>query len=230
MTFEYSPQETWYAANLPLEHEVIVDVGANVGRLSEFFWIASAGTARLLSIEPLLDNVMQIRDRIQRHGAGTWAVEVCAVSARTGTVKLRVEKHPGGGWNSVASDTRGTLKVRSRLLSQIAPDASVVKLDIEGHEYVVIQEALPKLPNVKAWAVELHRVPSIPLQMALGAFMTHGYRVYAASPDPAHASRWVSREISATLDWAEVPPSKVYPDGKVFKMLHILALREEARV
>lgn len=230
MTFEYSPQETWYAANLPLRHQVIADVGANVGRLSEFFWVASEGTARVVSVEPLMENVERIRQRIQRHDAKTWDVKMCAASARSGTVKLRVENHPEGGKNSVVTDGHAALKVKSRPLSALVPDATIVKLDIEGHEYAVIEEALPKLSSVTAWAVELHRVPSIPLQLALGAFMAYGYRVYAAGSDPSNRTRWISFEISATLDWADVPPSKTYANGTAFKMLHILALREEAKV
>jgi hypothetical protein len=115
--------------------------------------------------------------------------------------------------------------VPCRPLSQIVPDATVVKVDIEGHEYGVLEEALPRLSRVRAWALELHRVPGRPLQRALGALMAQGYRVYAAGRQPGE-SRWVSAEISATLDWADVPATKVRADGREFKMLHVLALRD----
>jgi hypothetical protein len=49
----------------------------------------------------------------------------------------------------------------------------------------VLEEALPRLARVRAWALELHRVPGRPLQAALGALMAHGYRVYAAAPRAA---------------------------------------------
>lgn len=229
MPFEYSPQEKWYAANLPLHGEVVADVGANVGRLSEFFWVASRGTSQVVSIEPVLENVISIRERILRHGAKGWTVQACAASARSGTVKLEIAKQATGGFNSVVTEAQGTRKVKCRPLSALVPDATVVKLDIEGHEYSVIGEALPRLPAVKAWAVELHRVPTTPLQSALGAFMAHGYRIYAASADVSDSQRWQSQELSASLDWAAVPPAKVHADGTEFKMLHILALRGEAK-
>jgi hypothetical protein len=97
-------------------------------------------------------------------------------------------------------------------------------VDIEGHEYGVLEEALPRLSSVHAWALELHRVPGRPLQGTLGALMAQGYRVYAASREPDDP-RWVSAEISATLDWSQVPVTKLHPDGREFKMLHVLALR-----
>jgi hypothetical protein len=45
-------QERWYAEHLPLRDQVIADVGANVGRFSQFFWDASGGSSRIVSIEP----------------------------------------------------------------------------------------------------------------------------------------------------------------------------------
>ena len=42
-------QELWYAANLPLTGEKIVDVGANVGKLSQFFWDKGGRTNEIIS-------------------------------------------------------------------------------------------------------------------------------------------------------------------------------------
>jgi FkbM family methyltransferase len=217
-------QEQWYAANIPLRGQVIADVGANVGRLSQFFWDASGGTSRLVSIEPVLENVLAIRERIRAAGADQWTVEPCAVSDRSGTVALRVERQVGGAWNSVVNRDKGTRKVKCRPLASIVPDATVVKLDIEGHEYAVLDHALPRLARVRCWAVELHRVPEHPLQHALGALMGHGFRVYAATGNGTDGA-WGSHEVSATLDWSSVPGGR-RADGTSFKMLHVLALRE----
>lgn len=218
-------QERWYAEHLPLRGQVVADVGANVGRLSQFFWEASGGTSRVVSIEPLEENVAAIRERIRAANTDRWTVEACAVSTRKGSVGLAVQRTPEGGWNSVVTAKAPARTVPSRTLSTLVPDATVVKIDIEGHEYGVLEEALPRLAQVHAWALELHRVPGRPLQAVLGALMAQGYRVYAASRQGAEA-RWVSAEISATLDWAQVPVTKVHPDGREFKMLHVLALRD----
>lgn len=219
-------QEQWYASHIALRGQVIADVGANVGRLSQFFWDASGGTSRVVSIEPVIENVIAIRERIRAAGADKWTVEACAASSRSGTVALSVARQSGGGWNSVVGGGKGVRKVRCRPLAAIVPDATVVKVDVEGHEYEVLAHALPRLPRVHSWAVELHRVPGHPLQEALGAFMGHGYRVYAATGDGPQG-RWSSHEVGATLDWSSVPAG-TRADGTAFKMLHVLALREPA--
>lgn len=220
-------QERWYAGHIPLRDQVVADVGANVGRFSQFFWDASGGTSRVVSIEPLEENVAAIRERIRAANTDRWTVEACAVATRKGSVGLAVQRMPEGGWNSVVSPKGAARTVPCRPLSQIVPDATVVKVDIEGHEYDVLEEALPKLARVRAWALELHRVPGRALQPTLGALMAHGFRVYAATQG-AEGAGWASAEISATLDWSQVPPAKVRADGSEFRMLHVLALREAA--
>ena len=219
-------QERWYADNIPLRQQVIADVGANVGRLSQFFWEAAAGTSRIVSIEPLPENVAAIRERIRAAGTDRWTVEPCAVSSRTGKVGLALFRTPQGHWNSMVVPHKPRLKIACRPLSALVPDATVVKVDIEGHEYTILEEALPRLKQAHSWAVELHMVPGHPLQRVLGAFMAEGFRVLASVrklDDPTGA--WGSEEISPTLDWAAVPATKVRGDGSVFKMLHVIATR-----
>lgn len=218
-------QERWYAENVPLRGQVVADVGANVGRLSQFFWDASGGTSRVVSIEPLAENVERIRERIRAAGTDRWTVEACAASSRKGQVALSLFRTPQGEWNSMVTARKSTRKVPCRPLSAIVPDATVVKIDIEGHEYAVIEESLPRLAQAHTWALELHMVPGRPLQLALGAFMAHGYRLYASGRNPQDAhGPWISAEIHASLDWKDVPATRVH-EGAVFKMLHVIASR-----
>jgi FkbM family methyltransferase len=219
-------QERWYASLIPLRDQVIVDAGANVGRLSQFFWDAGGGTNRVISVEPLAENVERIRERIRAANTDRWTVEACALSGQKGSLGLALYRTPSGELNSMASPGKGQRTVLCRKLSALAPDATVVKLDVEGHEYAVLDEALTRLKRAHSWAIELHSVPGQPLQRALGKLMAEGFRVFAAAADPAHpAGDWISEELSATLDWSDVPPSKLRPDGSGFRMLHIVATR-----
>jgi FkbM family methyltransferase len=224
-TATLSPQEHWYAANLPLSGEVIADVGANAGKLSEFFWRMGAGSNRVVSIEPLVENIALIRARIPAGAKNLWCIEPCVVSNRAGSVKLHAGLTKGSGWNSVV-DAKGTRKVRAQTLAALVPEVTVVKLDIEGHEHEVLDEALPALPNVKAWAIELHQRPDRSLQSVLGQLMAHGYRVFAARADADQSGAWASEELSATLDWSAVPPSGQRADGRLIRTLHVLALKK----
>ncbi len=218
-------QERWYADNIALRGQVVADVGANVGRLSQFFWDASGCTSRVVSIEPLPENAAAIRERIRSAGADRWTVESCAVSGRKGSVALAVVQSADGLWNSMVTQGKSQRTVPARTLSALVPDATIVKLDIEGHEYGVIEEALPKLGRAHTWAVELHMVAGQPLQRVLGAFMAEGFRVYAAAAG-AQDGAWTSEEVAATLDWSAIPATRLRPDGSAFKMLHVIAKRD----
>ena len=221
-------QLRWYAASIPLAGATVADVGANVGWLSQFFAEAVGEAGRVVSIEPLAENVAAIRERIAGLGAqARWTVEACAVSGRKGSASLALFRTPEGDWNSRVVAGKGARKVPARPLSALVPEATVVKLDIEGHEYAVLEEALPRLEQAHSWAIELHAVPGIPLQQALGLLMAHGYRVYAGARRTDDTSgTWIGEEIGAALDWAAVPPTRLRADGTAFKMLHVIARRE----
>jgi FkbM family methyltransferase len=225
-TATLTPQENWYAAHLPLKGQVIADVGANAGRLSEFFWRMGEGSNRVVSIEPLVENIALIKARIPVEAKDRWHIEPCVVSNRAGSVKLHAGVTKGSGWNSVV-DAKGARKVRAQTLAALVPTATVVKLDIEGHEHEVLDEALPQLPGVRAWAIELHQRPEFRLQSVLGNLMAHGYRVFAACQHPQDPNAWASEELSGTLDWSAVPAGGMRADGRPIRTLHVLALKPE---
>lgn len=220
-------QSRWYFETLPLNDQVVVDVGANVGVLSEFF--VRAGARRVLSVEPLAENVAEVRRRIAcAQAEAVWSVRECAVSSRSGEVALRL-----GGDEETAHNSVVTARVEGAqrvvpcdTLARICPEATVVKLDIEGHEYEVLDEALASLPTVRAWAIELHRVPGRPLARTLQALAAQGFSVIGAGrlrDDPS--GRWVSAPVPLTLEWDAIPAAQRRADGSEFKMLHVVARR-----
>ena len=226
-------QKRWYAEHLPLADAVIADVGANVGELSELFWREAGPHGRVISIEPLRSNVRALAERIAALAAERWSIAACACSDREGELVL-APQHVGYAWNS-AIDHGGakgpTIRVPCRRLAALVPDATVVKLDIEGHEYAVLDDALDgpsPMSAVQAWALELHERRARPLQQVLGQLARHGYRLYAAGRrrgDPN--GNWIAVDIAASLDWAAIPAAKHDddPSGTAKKMLHVLALR-----
>lgn len=221
-----SAQQAWYAAHISMRHQLILDIGANIGDFSAFFWKAAGGTSRVMSVEPLTENVAAIREKIRACGAEGWTVEECAASGKDGVVELAVARSERGVLNSAIVPREGARRVRCCRLATLAPEATVIKLDIEGHEYAVLDDSLARLQRANAWAVELHQVRGRALQPALAAFVAHGFRVFGAMRAFAEpANRWQSAELSPSLDWGDVPASRKRPDGSDFKMLHIVALR-----
>ena len=223
-------QAGWYQRELDLRQQVVLDVGANVGELSQFFWRAGGGSSQVISVEPLAENVRLIEARIERLSAQNWTVLPCVASGHRGTETLRFEQNTASGWNSVVTDAakksgKDRRTVAARCLTEIAPQATLVKMDIEGHEYVVLDQALDHLDHVKAWAVELHMRPERPLQQVLAQFEGQGFGLVAAAANPQKQGEWRSLPIDSRLAWDELPVAKTYPDGTVFKMIHILARR-----
>lgn len=221
-------QERWYRDNIELRDQRIADVGANVGRLSQFFWDASEGTSEVVSIEPVAQNVRAIEERIERSQADRWRVEHCAASSFDGELTIDVFESDETGMNSVVQPAGqpGTDTVACRTLRALVPGATVVKLDVEGHEYEILDEAVPALDTVHTWAIEFHMVPGRPLEDALALLGRHGFRVYVAgrSPDDPQGA-WRSFDAPEGLTWKHIPVAKTRADGSVFKMLHVIAKR-----
>lgn len=233
-----SAQLRWYGEEIPLLGQTIVDVGANVGAVSELFWRESAGTSRLVSVEPVPANVALLE---ARRGAvdgplDKWVVYEGAISTHDGEVFLETEPLPGGGFDAALRGGQGSgqgggqragwVRARCTTLDGLVPDATVVKLDIEGHEHDVLEHALPRMKLVHTWALELHRVEGRPLQRTLAALVAHGYRLVAAGR--ARGDRdgdWIAAPIQADLGWDQIPIAQTRPDGTVFQMLHVLAFR-----
>jgi len=220
-------QERWYAQNLPLCAEKIVDVGANVGKLSQFFWDQGQRKNEVISVEPLPENVKAIEARIRAAKAGNkWTVKRCAISARDGHLSLQ-PLQAEWGHNSIVAEG-GTLQIACRRLEAIAPDATIVKVDVEGHEYAFLPQALAAMPTVKAWALELHCVEGHKLEDTLRMFAEAGYRLLGAGAkktDPK--GPWVNIEITPQWTWDSIPGVSTVRDGlpSTFKMLHVLAVR-----
>jgi FkbM family methyltransferase len=220
-------QERWYLDNLPIRGEKIVDVGANVGQLSQFFWDEGARTNEVISVEPVAENIKAIEARIRAARArNKWTLKKCAVSARDGHVALRLIQADWGHNSMVVAD--GGVTVACRRLEAIAPDATVVKVDVEGHEYTFLPQALAAMPNVKAWALELHRVEGHNLEDTLRMFADSNYRLVGAGADKAAPDGpWVNVEITPEWSWESLPGFPTIRDGlpSTFKMLHVLAVR-----
>jgi FkbM family methyltransferase len=222
-------QERWYLETLPLAGAVVADVGANVGRLSQFFWEQVGPSGRVVSIEPQPDNLRALDRRVREAAADNWRIEACAVSASEGALLMRAFDVDYGKNSVVAAEpVDAVYQVESRRLQDLVPDATVVKLDIEGHEYQVMPSAVPALERARAWALELHMVEGHPLEEALQLFVDHGFSLHAAGKkrdDPTGA--WLGVPIAPTLSWAQIPGTPTVVDGlpDVFKMLHVIALR-----
>ena len=220
-------QLRWYAENIDPAGDFCVDVGANVGEVSQFFLDHGDEHTRVLSIEPVAPNVDALRKRIEAAGTDRWTVQRGAVTDRTGRVTLRSRRDPKHGWNAIVSEDPPPtehLEVDAFRLPELAPDATIVKLDVEGHEYTILDDALGAMKSVHTWAIELHMVEGRPLPPVIAQFKDAGFELVAATArrsDPKGS--WQNLTLPENLTWRSIPVARRRPDGSVFKMLHVLA-------
>jgi FkbM family methyltransferase len=226
-----TPQQKWYASEMNLHNQIIVDLGANVGEQSEFFWLQGKGQNIVISVEPLPENIKQLNRKIKKHKAKAWQLVQTVVNNTNNPTRVLFQQDTESGWNSVVIDdqkvaSKNIIPVKSQRLSDIHPEPTVVKIDIEGHEYVVLNDAVATMPSIHSWAVELHMREEYPLDETLKLFEENGFTIVAAGTDPTNPSVWKSIPISSALTWNQIPVAKINPNGSVFKSLHIIAKRK----
>ncbi len=219
-------QVQWYLDELEFADAVFVDGGANEGLLLRALWDAAGGGFEVHAVEPLEENVEKLRARMPQDAG--WTIHTVALTDDDGPRSVQLEREGPSGHNcTVRPDDQGDRDVVGRRLSTLVPNATIVKLDVEGHEYTILDEALDALPDVRAWAIEFHMSRGRPLRGALSALARRGYTLRAAgrrANDPN--GPWVGATVPATLEWTQIPTARRNPDGSVFKMVHIIAKKD----
>lgn len=225
-------QQVWYSNEIPLSHQIVVDLGANRGDLSQFFWTVGKGSNTVVSVEPLPQNYKLIEKKIKKCKANNWRIEKCAAADYSGEMSMARQHSKKYGWNSMnaalmhTTESDDLISVEAKPLEAIAPNPTVIKMDIEGGEYVILDRYISALTTVNTWAVELHMLPERPLGQVLSLFASHGFRLIAAGRDANSASgAWVSIPITPQLEWEQIPATSKSLEGREFKMLHIIARR-----
>jgi FkbM family methyltransferase len=126
----------------------VIDAGCHHGLYSVAMGSAYTPGANIYAVDLHKKNIDMTRANCVLNGVNlTYAV--AAIANERGYVHCT--DAPLG---SVEAD--GPDVVMSVKLADICQDANVVKLDIEGCEFLVLPDALDELPGVDTWIVEIH--------------------------------------------------------------------------
>jgi FkbM family methyltransferase len=127
--------------------DLFVDVGANVGTYS--LWAADLG-ARIIAVEPNPEAVTRLRRNLTLNGVDAEVVEA-ALTDHTGLATF----DPTGGTTARLS-TRG-IAVRATTLDEVLAGrrAAGVKVDVEGHERLVVAGAAESLRERRIGCLQL---------------------------------------------------------------------------
>ncbi|MBZ0319438.1 MAG: FkbM family methyltransferase [Anaerolineae bacterium] len=140
-----------------LSGDIFYDIGANYGYFSLLGAFICGPTGHVYSFEPVPSNIQRIQQNTQ--GFVNCTVVSKAVSDTTGISHIVV----GDGVNAVITDGAQENSIPVDLIAlddfvQQNPIPKLIKIDVEGAEYKVMQGARQLLssPNAPAFIIELH--------------------------------------------------------------------------
>jgi FkbM family methyltransferase len=156
---------------------LVIDVGANIGFFTTRFADWTGPQGHVVAIEPDLENFGSLEQRLRQHGSIGRTTRLNAVAAsQPGSLFLkRNEVHPGD--HKIATDGEG-IKVAAVAIDDIVAehasrDVSMIKIDVQGAEMVVLAGARKVLQERSAALfIEVD-------EKALTAFGTSSHALFA---------------------------------------------------
>jgi FkbM family methyltransferase len=162
-----------------LKGEVFIDVGAEYGHYS---LMLSKNFQKVLAFEPspkafphLINNIRMLRAR------NVLALKY-AISDKDGIFPFYIAIRRG--YDSLIRrdeiETEGVIECRTYTLATILKlfslsKVDLIKVDVEGAEYMVLKGAEPVIGKIKSWVVEIHDVTL--KRKIIEYFLSHGYKV-----------------------------------------------------
>jgi FkbM family methyltransferase len=148
-----------YALPLEVERELateplIVDLGANIGMFGAYI-LAEVPSATVIGYEPDPGNAILCRKTLAwAIHAGRYRLVEAAAGAAAGTASFAAAL---GGRSHLGEDSGGhTVAVRVEDVLGVLREADLVKIDIEGGEWPLLEDARLHGPGPKAIALEYH--------------------------------------------------------------------------
>jgi FkbM family methyltransferase len=157
----------------PRKGEIVVDVGAQVGRYSIITSKLVQNEGKVIAIEPEPLNFKLLEANIQLHKAENIIPVKCALTDTEGYTKLWLGKTPG--WHSCVTDSKANftgdfVNVRCMTLDSLLRELGIqqidwLKIDVEGAELIVLRGGLFALKNSKNLKIiiEVNRNSSLTL-------------------------------------------------------------------
>lgn len=180
-----------YLKNEILPDDVIVDAGANVGLYTTFF-CKHATSGVVHAFEPLPELSSRIEQQCRLNGYDNVKVWTVALSDKPGLKTLNVNPFNDGGSSIVHQEIgAGSLQVEVVSLDGLFPTKppTIIKLDIEGSEYLTLMgaEKILRTGRVRILIIETETEEKL---LKLHRMLSpYGYGIVDISSAPC---RWIS--------------------------------------
>ncbi len=180
----------WLIANVAPEGQRIIDAGAYHGLYATVFAKAAGEQGDVVAVDPVPSNQAVIEVNLAINGL-CGRVEGCVVSNTDGEVGFSAD-------SCGRIVDRGGIRRPSRRLRSILPDATIVKLDIEGAEFEVVPAQIDELPAARVWIVEIHPARGRNPVTVLDTFRTRPFDLWWGHPvsgqvEPYAGEPWTAR-------------------------------------
>lgn len=180
----------WLIANIAPEGQKIIDAGAYHGLYTTVFAKAAGERGDVVAVDPVASNQAVIEVNLAINGL-RGRIEGCVVSNTDGEVGFSRD-------SCGRIIDYGGIRRPSRRLRSIQPDATIVKLDIEGAEFDVVPAQIEELPNARVWIVEIHPGRRRDPAMVIDAFRKRSFDLWWSHPADGSVQRyvgepWISR-------------------------------------
>ena len=168
------------------ERSLILDCGANIG-ITVLNYKRQFPRARVIAFEADPEFAPVLHRNLERNGASDVEVVDAAVWIENGTSEWRSEGIDGSHLSVGIGETAKTSTVRTVDLGDYLNEpVDLIKMDIEGAEYEVINHVGKKLKNVKAMSIECHikQTTIIPFGKLLRILSIAGFQISINSYGP----------------------------------------------
>ena len=122
---------------------VVIDVGANIGFFTKFFADCVSEGGKVLAIEPERTNFSRLNEMVEKNRlSGTVEIFEAVAAATSGTLKLKINPlHPADHKISEQGVPVKAISLDGLLADRKWPTVSLIKIDVQGAEVMVLQGA-----------------------------------------------------------------------------------------
>jgi FkbM family methyltransferase len=171
-----------------------IDVGANIGYFTCLLSKLAGPAGKVLAIEPEPQNLALLEQNVKINHAAGVVIHPCALGANEGSAMLGLYKPANRGRHSLLhASAEKQIKVPVRTLDRLAQESggginswSLVKIDVEGYEPLVLEGASETLPRIETLVMEfspalLKSAGRDPASLLAG-ITTHFSKMYRIDP------------------------------------------------
>jgi FkbM family methyltransferase len=153
----YEPLATKLFQSLVKEGMTVVDIGANIGYYTLLASKLVGESGKVYAFEPESNNFADLMENINLNHPNNVIPLFKAVSDKLGEAKLFVSENESGEHSLVQCESRKDvhpMPVQTVTLDETVRTADFIKIDVEGHEYNVLEGAERILSNKPTLLIE----------------------------------------------------------------------------